>query len=75
LSVKTLVGEEHVTGFYKIPVDRMKIWGKPEAFRGLLFGAAIFFIPGIGSHVEFGGLAGWTVGGVKDGIRRVRRIP
>ena len=53
----------------------MKILGKPEASRGLLFGAAMFFIPGIGSHLEFGTLVGGMVGGVKDGIRRVGRIP
>jgi hypothetical protein len=53
----------------------MKVWSKPEAFRGLFFGVAMFFIPGIGSHIEFGALVGWMVGGVKDGIRRVRRIP
>jgi hypothetical protein len=39
----------------------MKVWGKPEAFRGLFFGVAMFFIPGIGTHIEFGALVGgWS---------------
>lgn len=43
--------EEHVVGYYSTG-DRMKAWGKLGAFWGglwgLLFGAAFFFVPGIG---------------------------
>ena len=43
--------DEHVVGYYNTG-DRMKYWGKMGAFWGgiwgLLFGAAFFFIPGIG---------------------------
>ena len=67
--------EAHVIGYYNNTGDRMKVWGTLEAFRGLLFGAAMLFIPGIGAHIEFGPLVGCIVGGFKDGIRRVRRIP
>src|SRR6266511_5624766 len=41
--------EEHVIGYYNTG-DRMKVWGKLGAFWGgfwgLLFGSAMFFIPG-----------------------------
>jgi hypothetical protein len=43
--------DEHVVGYYNIG-DRMKRWGKMGAFWGgfwgLLFGAGMFAIPGIG---------------------------
>jgi heat induced stress protein YflT len=43
--------EEHVVGYYNTG-DRMKAWGKDRGLLGglwgLLFGAAFFFIPGIG---------------------------
>jgi hypothetical protein len=43
--------EDHVVGYYNTG-DRMKAWGKRGAFWGglwgYLFGAAFFFIPGIG---------------------------
>ena len=43
--------EEHVVGYYNAG-DRMKHWGKLGAFWGglwgLLFGAAFFWVPGIG---------------------------
>jgi hypothetical protein len=66
--------EEHAVGRYNYG-DRMKVWGKLRAFSGLLFGSAMFFIPGIDPLIVFGPLAGWIVGGVKRGLRRVRRIP
>jgi len=44
-------GVEHVVGYYNAG-DRMKYWGKIGAFWGgfwgLLFGSAMFAIPGIG---------------------------
>src|SRR5215203_1684026 len=49
--------EEHVVGFYNMG-DRVKYWGTLGAFWGglwgLLFGAAFFWVPGIGM-VAFAG--------------------
>ena len=60
--------EEHVVGYYNIG-DRMKVWGKLGAFWGgfwgLLFGSALFFIPGIGPLVVFGPLVGWIIGALE----------
>ena len=57
--------EEHVVGYYNVG-DRMKVWGKLGAFWGgfwgLLFGSALFVIPGIGPLLVFGPLVGWIVG-------------
>src|ERR1700761_5797582 len=54
--------EEHVVGYYNTG-DRMKYWGKLGAFWGgiwgLLFGAAFFFIPGVGPVLVAGPLAAW----------------
>jgi len=47
----------------------MKVWGKLGVFWGgfwgLLFGSALFFIPGIGPLVVFGPLVGWIVGALE----------
>lgn len=60
--------EEHVVGFYNVG-DRMKVWGKQGAFWGgfwgLLFGSALFVIPGIGPLFVFGPLAMWIVGALE----------
>lgn len=60
--------EEHVVGFYNAG-DRMKVWGKQGAFWGgfwgLLFGSALFVIPGIGPLFVFGPLAMWMVGALE----------
>ena len=60
--------EEHVVGYYNIG-DRMKVWGKLGAFWGgfwgLLFGSALFFIPGIGPLVVFGPLVSWIIGALE----------
>ncbi len=57
--------EEHVIGFYNTG-DRMKFWGKRGAFWGgfwaVLFGSALFLIPGFGHVMVLGPLAGWIVG-------------
>ena len=56
MSTLSIVGkdthtDEHVVGYYNSG-DRMKYWGKNGAywggFWGLLFGSALFVIPGIG---------------------------
>jgi uncharacterized membrane protein len=63
--------EEHVVGYYNIG-DRMKVWGKLGAFWGgfwgLLFGSALFFIPGIGPLVVFGPLVSWIIGALEGAI-------
>lgn len=63
--------EEHVVGFYNAG-DRMKFWGKQGAFWGgfwgLLFGSALFLIPGIGPVVVFGPLVSWIVGALEGAV-------
>jgi uncharacterized membrane protein len=63
--------EEHVVGYYNIG-DRMRVWGKLGAFWGgfwgLLFGSALFFVPGIGPLVVFGPLVGWIVGALEGAV-------
>jgi hypothetical protein len=60
--------EEHVVGFYNAG-DRMKVWGKQGAFWGgfwgMLFGSALFVMPGIGPLFVFGPLAIWIVGALE----------
>jgi hypothetical protein len=61
--------EEHVIGYYNAG-DRMKFWGKLGAFWGgfwgLLFGSALFFIPGIGPVMVYGPLAAWIIGALEN---------
>ena len=56
--------EEHVVGFYNTG-DRMAFWGKRGAFWGgfwsILFGSALFLIPGFGHVMVLGPLVGWMV--------------
>jgi hypothetical protein len=59
--------EEHVVGYYNIG-DRMKVWGKMGAFWGVLFGAALFVLPGIGPLFVFGPLVGWIVGTLESAV-------
>jgi uncharacterized membrane protein len=63
--------EEHVVGYYNVG-DRMKVWGKLGAFWGgfwgLLFGSALFFIPGIGPLVVFGPLVTWIVAALEGAV-------
>ncbi len=53
--------DEHVVRYYNAG-DRMKFWGKVGAFWGgfwgLLFGSALFAIPGIGPVLVAGPLVG-----------------
>jgi hypothetical protein len=57
--------DEHVVGYYTAG-DRMRYWGKAGAFWGgifgLLFGSALFWIPGIGPLVAAGPVVAWIVG-------------
>jgi hypothetical protein len=75
LDVKTMsiVGknfhtEEHAVGFYTAG-DRMLFWGGQGAFwgslGGMLFGSALFLIPGIGPIVAMGPVVGWIVGALE----------
>jgi hypothetical protein len=63
--------EEHVVGYYNAG-DRIKVWGKLGAywggFWGLLFGSALFVIPGIGPLFIFGPLAGWIIGALEGAV-------
>jgi uncharacterized membrane protein len=60
--------DEHVVGYYNAG-DRMKYWGKMGAFWGgfwgLLFGSAMFAIPGIGPILVAGPLVAWIVAGLE----------
>jgi uncharacterized membrane protein len=60
--------EEHAVGFYNIG-ERVQYWGKRGAFwgglMGLLFGSAMFAIPGIGPLIVLGPLVTWIVGGLE----------
>lgn len=63
--------DEHVVGYYNTG-DRMKAWGKIGAFWGgiwgLLFGAAFFFVPGIGPIAVAGPLVSWIVGALEGAV-------
>jgi len=63
--------EEQVVGYYHTG-DRMKYWGKLGAFWGglwgILFGAAFFWIPGIGPLVLAGPLVSAIVGGLEGAV-------
>ncbi len=63
--------EEHVVGFYNVG-ERMKVWGRFGAFWGgfwgLLFGSAMFVIPGVGPLVVFGPMVGWIVGALEGAV-------
>jgi uncharacterized membrane protein len=63
--------DEHVVGYYNAG-DRMKYWGKMGAiwggFWGLLFGSAIFAIPGLGPVLIAGPLAAWIVAGLEGAV-------
>lgn len=63
--------EEHVVGYYNTG-DRMKVWGKLGAFWGglwgMLFGSALFFIPGVGPLIVFGPMVAWIVAGLEGAV-------
>lgn len=63
--------EEEVVGYYTIG-DRMKAWGTSGAFWGglwgLLFGSAVFMIPGIGPLLAAGPVVAWIVGGLEGAV-------
>ncbi len=63
--------EEEVVGYYSTG-DRMKSWGKRGAFWGgiwgLMFGSAVFLIPGVGPLLAAGPLVGWIVGALEGAV-------
>jgi len=63
--------DEHVVGYYTAG-DRMKYWGTLGAFWGslwgLLFGAAFFWVPGLGPLVVGGPLVTWIVGALEGAV-------
>ena len=63
--------EEHVVGYYNAG-DRMKHWGKLGAFWGglwgLLFGAAFFWVPGVGPVLIGGPLVAWIVAALEGAV-------
>jgi hypothetical protein len=63
--------EENVVGYYTTG-ERMKHWGKNGAFWGgiwgLLFGSAIFMIPGIGPLAMAGPIVGWIAGALEGAV-------
>jgi len=63
--------EQQVVGYYHTG-DRMKYWGKLGAFWGglwgILFGAAFFWVPGIGPLVVAGPLVSAIIGGLEGAV-------
>jgi uncharacterized membrane protein len=63
--------DEHVVGYYNTG-DRMQYWGKVGAFWGglwgLLFGSAVFAIPGIGPILVAGPLVAWIVAALEGAV-------
>ena len=63
--------EEDVIGYYNTG-DRVKYWGKLGAFWGgfwgLLFGSALFFVPGIGPVAVGGPLVSWIIAALEGAV-------
>ena len=63
--------DEQVVGYYNTG-DRMKYWGKVGAFWGgfwgLLFGSALFMIPGLGPIVAAGPVVAWIVAALEGAV-------
>jgi hypothetical protein len=63
--------DENAVGYYNTG-DRMKYWGKVGAFWGgfwsLLFGSAVFMIPGLGPILAAGPVVAWIVAGLEGAV-------
>jgi hypothetical protein len=63
--------DQHVTGYYNVG-DKMKKWGALGAFWGglwgLLFGAAFFWVPGVGQVLVGGALVSMLVAALEDAV-------
>ena len=68
---KDYYSDQQVVGYYNAG-DRMQYWGKMGAFWGglwgLLFGAAFFWVPGVGPLLVAGPLAAWIVGALEGAV-------
>jgi uncharacterized membrane protein len=71
IAAKDTHTDEHVVGYYNAG-DRLKRWGKMGAywggFWGLLFGSAMFAIPGLGPILVAGPLVAWIVAGLEGAV-------
>jgi uncharacterized membrane protein len=71
IAAKDTHTDEQVVGYYNTG-DRMKHWGKVGAFWGgfwgLLFGSALFAIPGLGPILVAGPLVAWIVAGLEGAV-------
>jgi uncharacterized membrane protein len=71
IAAKDMHTDEHVVGYYNAG-DRMMYWGKVGAFWGgfwgLLFGSAMFAIPGIGPILMAGPLVAWIIAGLEGAV-------
>lgn len=71
IAAKDTHTDEHVVGHYTTG-DRMKYWGKMGAFWGgfwgLLFGSAMFAIPGLGQILVAGPLVAWIIAGLEGAV-------
>jgi uncharacterized membrane protein len=71
IAAKDTHTDEKVVGYYNAG-DRMKYWGGVGAFWGgfwgLLFGSAMFAIPGLGPILIAGPLVGWIVGALEGAV-------
>ena len=73
MKILSIVGKGHHTEEQVIGIcttgNRIKFWSKLGAFWGslfgLLFGSALFTIPGIGHIIVLGPLAGWILGALE----------
>ena len=73
MKILSIVGKGHHTKEHVIGMsttgNRIKFWSKLGAFWGslfgLLFGSALFVIPGIGHIIILGPLAGWIIGALE----------
>jgi hypothetical protein len=63
--------DEQVVGYYNTG-DRMRYWGEAgafwEGFWGLLFGSALFVIPGIGPVLAAGPVVAWIVAALEGAV-------
>lgn len=68
---KDYLSDEHVVGYYNTG-DRMKYWGKLGAFWGglwgFIFGAAFFWVPGVGPLLMAGPIVSWFVGALEGAV-------
>ena len=71
IAAKDTHTDERVVGYYTVG-DRMKRWGGIGAFWGgfwgLLFGAGLFTIPGIGAILVAGPLVAWIVAALEEAV-------